>query len=161
MRPNSSGRGMGLNAGTGAPPGTSSVRPGSGKRPPGTSRLRTGMAPTGPGTQAAQGIALNASINVSDRPMTGQGVMGMKAQGLGPGRLVKDAPYYIGLLRKKINDINAESKRLTAEIDQHGKDNQQYSGLERRYDALLKAKEALEGQLADYNLALDKVSHHS
>ena len=39
-----------------------------------------GVAPSGPGTQAAQGFALSASVNVSDRPVTGQGVMGMKVQ---------------------------------------------------------------------------------
>ncbi len=79
------------------------MRPGSGARKaPGTARLRTGVAPTGPGTQAAQGIALSASVNVSDRPMTGHGVMGMKVQGQNQGRLVEDAAYYIGLLRKKL-----------------------------------------------------------
>jgi hypothetical protein len=69
-------------------------------------RLRTGVAPTGAGTQAATGISLAASINVSDRPVTGQGVMGMKTQALGAGRLVEDAAYYVGLLRKKIKDVN-------------------------------------------------------
>lgn len=90
-------------------PGTSSGPPGTGMRPgsgvstcvfpltlqfncflpikarkaPGTGqRLRTGVAPSGPGTQAAQGIAINASVNLSDRPVTGQGVMGMKTSGL-------------------------------------------------------------------------------
>ena len=50
----------------------------------------TGVA-TGAVTQAAVGVALNTSINVSDRPVTGQGVTGMKGGGaMQPGRLVED-----------------------------------------------------------------------
>ncbi len=116
------------------------------------------MAASGAGTQAAQGISINASVNVSDRPVTGQGVMGMKTQGgIGSGRLVEDASYYIGLIRKKITDVGAETAKLRHDIDQSSKDNVQYTQLERKYETLMKSKETLEGQLADYNLALDKV----
>jgi intraflagellar transport protein 74 len=119
--------------------------------------LRTGIAPSGAGTQAAQGLALSANVTVSDRPVTGHGVMGMKAQGQNTGRLVQDSAYYVGLLRKKISDVNSETIKLRSEIDQQSKDNTQYTQLERRYEQLLKNKEQLEGQLADYNLALDKI----
>ena len=156
IRPNSRG-----SSGLGAPPATSSIRPASGKRAPGTARLRTGIAASGPGMQAAQGVALNASINVSDRPMTGQGVMGMRTQAQGPGRLVQDSPYFIGVLRKKITDILNETQKLRSEMDQHEKDNTQAPLLEKRFEKLLKDKESLEGQLEDYNLALDKASLHS
>lgn len=111
---------------------------------------------TGPGMQAAQGVSLTASINVSDRPVTGQGVMGMKTQANGPGRLVQDPSYYIGILKKKIYDVTGESKRLNAEMDQYERDQSQMIQLEKRYDTLIKNKEQLEGQLADYNLAMDK-----
>ena len=103
-------------------------------------------------------MALAASINVADRPMTGQGVMGMRAQGVS-GRLVEDTSYYVGLVRKKINDVSHETNRLRQEIDQQTKDSSQIAQLEKKYETLLKNKEALEGQLADYNLALDKVGH--
>ena len=53
--------------------------------------------------------------------------------------------------------MNSESNKLKAEIEQQSKDNSQYTQLERKYETLAKSKEALEGQLADYNLALDKV----
>lgn len=148
-----------LGSSGGAPPGTGMVRPGSGMRNIGTARLRTGMAPSGPGTQAAQGIALSANVTVSDRPVTGHGVMGMKAQGQNAGRIVQDSAYYIGLLRQKIKDVNNETIKLRNEVDQQSKDSAQYTQLERRYEKLLKEKEGLEGQLADYNLALDKVTY--
>lgn len=141
---------------SGAPPG--SARPGSGRKPPSTAaRLRTGVAQTGPGMQAAQGVSLSASINVSDRPMTGQGVMGMKTQSSGPGRLVQDSAYYVGLLRTKINEVGKETRRLQDEMEQQIRDKSQIAQLEKRYEGLIKTKEQLEGQLADYNLALDKV----
>jgi intraflagellar transport protein 74 len=144
MRPGSRGA---LGSSAGGPPGTGGVRPGSGRRPPGTGRLRTGMAQnTGPGMQAAQGVSLTASINVSDRPVTGQGVMGMKTQANGPGRLVQDPSYYVGILRKKINDVATETKRLNTEMDQYERDQSQMIQLEKRYDTLAKAKEQLEGQ---------------
>jgi len=152
MRPNS--RGL-LGSSGGAPPGTGR-RPGSGMRGPGTARLRTGVAPSGAGLEAAQGVALSASVNVSDRPVTGQGVKGMQAQGAGTGRLVYDSAYYVGLLRKKINEVNNESIKLRGDIDQQSRDNSQYVQLEKRYETLIRNKENLEGQLADYNLALDK-----
>lgn len=88
--------------------------------------------------------------------MTGQGVMGMRAQGA-TGRLVEDTSYYVGLIRKKMTDVNQESSRLRGEIDQQSKDSSQIAQLEKKYEQLMKNKEALEGQLADYNLALDKV----
>ncbi len=85
----------------------------------------------------------------------------MKAVSGGGGRLVYDTAYYVGLLRKKINDVNNESIKLRGEIEQSSRDNSQYVQLEKRYETLLKNKENLEGQLADYNLALDKVRLYS
>ena len=156
MRPNSRGfSGNPPGSSGGAPPGTG-IRPGSGRKPPGTGRLRTGAAASSAGTQAAQGVALSASINVHDRPVTGQGVMGMKTQG-GGGRLVEDASYYIGLLRKRITDITNETRKLNGVVEGGSRDSATYMQLEKRYESLMKNKEILEGQLADYNLAMDKV----
>jgi len=68
-------------------------------RPPGTAqRLRTGVAVSGPGTQAAQGIALQTQVQVSDRPVTGQGMMGMKQANANTGRLVEDNAYYVSFI---------------------------------------------------------------
>ena len=152
MRPGSGRMGGMPGTSSGVPPGTG-IRPGSGR-----ARLRTGQALSGPGTQAAQGVALNVSVNVTDRPMTGQGVMGMRTSaGNRPeGRLVEDHGHFVGLLRKKMRDITQETSRLRGEIDEQSKNSNQTAQLERKYDTLLKNKEALEGQLADYNLAMDK-----
>ncbi len=81
----------------------------------------------------------------------------MKSTSTGTGRIVYDQAYYVGLLRRKISDVNNESVKLRTEMDQQSRDNTQYVQLEKRYESLVKSKETLEGQLADYNLALDKV----
>lgn len=139
---------------SGGPPGTG-MRPGSGRRPGSGQRLKTGAVNAGAGTQAAQGIALSASINVHDRPVTGQGVMGMRLS-TASGRLVEDSSYYIGLLNKRITAVQNETRRLNGIIESGSKDSVTYTQLEKRYDTLIKNKEQLEGQLADYNLAMDK-----
>merc|ERR1719377_16621 len=46
--------------------------------------------------------------------------------------------------------------KFKTEIDQIQNDNNQYSRYEKRYDELIKSVRNLEGDLADYNLALDK-----
>lgn len=133
---------------------TGMARPNSGRLA--TARLRTG-APSGPGTQAGQGLALNMNINIQDRPVTGQGMVGIKSNQNNTNRIVEDNAYYIGLLRKKINDITQETKRLQILYDNNIKDTSLLSNLEKKYNTLLQTKESLEGVLADYNLALDKV----
>ena len=72
------------------------------------------------------------------------------------GRQVQDGSYFIGVLRGKMNDTRAEIGRLRAEIEQHEKDVSQQTHLERMYDTRLQDVKMLEGDLADYNLAVDK-----
>jgi hypothetical protein len=52
--------------------------------------------------------------------------------------------------------VSGETRKLRGEIDQQSKDNSSYNQLEKRYENLSKEKEKLEGDLADYNLAMDK-----
>jgi len=148
-------------------PGTAQRVPGTGMRTAagqrgmlGTARLRTGMA-AGPGNVAAVGVGMQTAVNVSDRPVTQQGMSGMKTAGQGPGRQVQDPSYYIGVLRAKLTEIATEISKLKREINQHQTDSAQYSGLERKYEELLKEVRNLEGTLADYNLAMDKVRMHT
>ena len=81
--------------------------------------------------------------------------MGMRSQPQGQ-RMVYDTSHYVGQIRRRINDINNETNKLRQEAEQITKDNSQYSSYEKKYEALLKSKDQLEGQLADYNLAMDK-----
>lgn len=118
-----------------------------------TARLRTGTNPTGAGMQAAQGFALNMNISVQDRPMTGLGGLRLKT---GTGRIVEDSAYHVGILRKKVDDITQETRRLQKVLDSNIKESTTLANLEKKFENLMKSKESQEGQLADINLALDK-----
>jgi intraflagellar transport protein 74 len=136
------------------PPGTA-LRPPTGLRGlPGT-QLRQ---PTAGGRPASrQGLGpLNTNVQVADRPVTQQGMMGMKVTNQGPGRQVADKSYYMAELRKKCDDLGAEIQKMNNEIEQHNKDNTTYTQMERKYESLIKEVRKLQGDLADYNLIVDK-----
>jgi intraflagellar transport protein 74 len=70
---------------------------------------------------------------------------------------VQDRSYFTGLLRTKVGDITDELHKLKGEIENSEKDTSTYSQLERKYENLIKEVRGLEGNLADYNLAMDKL----
>jgi len=122
------------------------------------------------GTTAAQGVALGTTVNVSDRPVTQQGMRGMKTA-QGPARQVQDSSYYVGILRSKVRYFTCEKRQskcvqvtelmneiqsLQSEHKQHERSMNEYGGLQKRHENLLNEVRALEGTLADYNLAMDK-----
>eukprot|EP00520_Triparma_pacifica_P000984 CAMPEP_0118662112 /NCGR_PEP_ID=MMETSP0785-20121206/16645_1 /TAXON_ID=91992 /ORGANISM="Bolidomonas pacifica, Strain CCMP 1866" /LENGTH=557 /DNA_ID=CAMNT_0006555609 /DNA_START=46 /DNA_END=1716 /DNA_ORIENTATION=+ len=121
----------------------------------GALRMKTGAVPgTSAGTQAA--FIPQHNIQVSDRPVTNAGIAGMKTAS-GPGRQVQDSSFYVGLLRSKITDITKEIRKIKTDMDQMERDAGQYSQLERKYESTLMEVRNLEGTLADYNLAMDKL----
>jgi intraflagellar transport protein 74 len=95
-------------------------------------------------------------VKVSERPMTMQGVMGMKTGSVGPKRQIYDKSYYMVELRKRCQELGDEITQLNKEINETQQDNTNYNILEKRYDSLVKTVRALEGDLADHNLATDK-----
>lgn len=107
------------------------------------------------GTTAAQGIALSTHVNVSDRPVTNQGMRGMKTA-QGPSRQVQDGSYYLGILRQKVTELTKEITTLTEERKKHDREFAEYGYLQKRHEELLREVRNLEGKLADYNLAMDK-----
>ena len=66
--------------------------------------------PTTAGTQAGFGVGLNTDIQVADRPVTQQGMRGMRTGSMGPGRQVADQSYYIGVLRNRVRSIDLVHK---------------------------------------------------
>jgi len=61
------------------------------------------------------------------------------------------------MLRTKISDITKEVEKIKSDMKQMEKDASQYTQLERKYETMLKEVRELEGNLADYNLAMDKL----
>lgn len=147
-----SGFRMGTGAGGRAPLGTAMGRPpGTGMNLPTTARpgTRGGMMPGG---------ALNSMVHISDRPVTRQGLGGIKTQGQGPQRQVMDKSYFLGLLRQKMNELNTEISRLTKEITQFNQENASYLSYEKRAENLAAEIKSLQGELADYNTIVDKLN---
>lgn len=141
-----------------APPSSMGRPPGTGMRmPPGT-----GMVPgtARPGSRAGEmGGALNAQIRVADRPMTKQGLTGMKtAAGRGPQRTIYDKSYYMGQIRAKMIDLAAEISKLQKEVDSFNQENATFLTYEKRAEGLANEIKELQGQLADYNTLLDKIN---
>jgi vacuolar-type H+-ATPase subunit D/Vma8 len=83
-------------------------------------------------------------------------MMGMSQKAVGPGRQIYDRNYYANLLKNKNNDIVSEIQKMKQEVEDINKDNNTYLTLERKYETLIKDVRKYEGELADYNLALDK-----
>jgi len=155
MRPES--RGM---MAPGMRPGTGMGRPGTGRRP-GTGVVppsRMGTARQGPINTA--GVGLNTDMNISDRPVTQQGLSGMRTAGNGPSRQIQDETYFLSMLRSKCTEIMKEIETLKGSIEQGQKDNAAYGQLERKYEALTNEMRGLQGHLADYNLLLDRTRAH-
>ena len=102
------------------------------------------------------GVGYNTKVTAIDRPVTNHGISGIKVQNQGPGRQIYDRSYYYNLLKTKNNEIVNEINKMKQEVEDINKDNTTYLTLERKYEALIKDVRKYEGELADYNLALDK-----
>ncbi|KAM8732023.1 intraflagellar transport protein 74 homolog [Acanthopagrus schlegelii] len=146
-----------------------SVLPGAGRpptaiRPPPTAiRVATGMVPGTSGHPGMRGGipnpgVLSAPIKVTDRPVTQQGLSGMKTGMKGPQRQILDKSYYLGLLRSKINELTTETSKLHKEIDNYNQENSVYLSYEKRAEGLAVEIKDLQGQLADYNMLVDKLN---
>jgi hypothetical protein len=142
------------------PPGTA-MRPPTGLRQPmmGTAGLRMGTAMR-PGSRAGLG-PLNTNIQVAERPVTQQGMMGMKPISQGPGRQIQDRSYYMGELRKRCDELTGEINKMNGEADQYNKGNEQYTKFEKKYNTLINEVRKLQGDLADLNLIQDKVRNNT
>uniref|UniRef100_A0AAX7V1D1 Intraflagellar transport 74 homolog n=1 Tax=Astatotilapia calliptera TaxID=8154 RepID=A0AAX7V1D1_ASTCA len=148
-----------------------SVVPGAGRPPtaiqppPTAMRVATGMVP---GTSAHPGLrggipvttpgVLTAQIKVTERPVTQQGLSGMKTGMKGPQRQILDKSYYLGLLRSKINELTTETSRLHKEIESYNQENSVYLSYEKRAEGLAAEIKDMQGQLADYNMLVDKLN---
>ena len=102
------------------------------------------------------GVGYNTKVTSVDRPVTNHGMMGMNASKIGPGRQIYDRNYYANLLKQKNIEIATEIQKMKQEVEDINRDNQTYITLERKYESLIKDVRRYEGELADYNLALDK-----
>merc|ERR1719238_998549 len=81
----------------------------------------------------------------------------MKTGSVGPKRQIYDKTYYMLELRKRCTSLTEELTKINNEVNQVQQDNQLYQNLDKRYESLVKTVRGLEGDLADHNLATDKL----
>ncbi|CAN9506239.1 unnamed protein product [Ophioblennius macclurei] len=141
-----------------------SGRPPTAVRTPSTAiRVATGMVPGTSGHAALRGGVpspgvLAAPIKVTERPVTQQGLSGMKTGMKGPQRQILDKSYYLGLLRSKITELSTETSKLLKEMDSYNQENSVFLSYEKRAGGLAAEIKELQGQLADYNMLVDKLN---
>eukprot|EP00939_MAST-03C_sp_MAST-3C-sp1_P000010 g10.t1 len=102
------------------------------------------------------GVGMLTDVKGNFRPVTREGLGGIRVQTAGMGRRIQDSSFYLGLLRSKNAELSTEIDTIKREIEQSEKDSSKYSRLEVRYESLMKEVRDLEGTLADYNLSMDK-----
>ncbi|NXN13329.1 IFT74 protein, partial [Indicator maculatus] len=117
--------------------------------PPSTSR------PGSRGGSSTAGGVLSSQIKVADRPVTQQGLSGMKTAVKGPQRQIMDKTYYLGLLRSKTNELTTEINKLQEEAEMYKQEESVYLSYEKRAEALASEIKEYQGQLADYNMVVD------
>uniref|UniRef100_A0A8C9NAP6 Intraflagellar transport 74 n=1 Tax=Serinus canaria TaxID=9135 RepID=A0A8C9NAP6_SERCA len=133
---------------------TSSSRPASSSRTPSANRIGTAMPPSTarPGSRGGSlnpGGVLSSQIKVADRPVTQQGLSGIKTAMKGPQRQIMDKTYYLGVLRSKINEITAEISKLQEEVEMYKQEKSVYLSYEKR-----EAEGILEFEMSAYNIYL-------
>ncbi|GAQ77667.1 intraflagellar transport particle protein 74/72 [Klebsormidium nitens] len=155
----STGQRASMNGGM-QPPPTAYRQSAAGYAAPGTAKAgMRGLASRGGGRPGTGSVGLNTDVQVSERPVTQQGLVGMKTGSQGPGRQIADKSYYLTRLRAKKQELQAEIDSLTSEMGRFQKDDTTSAQLERKLEGVTKEVKGLQGQLADYNFVLDKVGH--
>ena len=118
------------------------------------SRQGTSMKATGLKPDAV--VSNMPNVPISNRPVTQQGLSGIKSSQPAYGRSVYDKSYYLGVVRQKITDLHNEVDKFENEMQEIQRDTSMFKTLEKKRENLIKEVRNLEGELADYNLSLDK-----
>jgi hypothetical protein len=64
----------------------------------------------------AAAAPLNTTVSLEARPVTQQGLEGMRLKTAGPGRQIADKSYFLSELRQKISELSKETKSMTEEV---------------------------------------------
>ncbi|XP_076645695.1 intraflagellar transport protein 74 homolog [Halictus rubicundus] len=140
-------------------------------RPPSTSLLFNQMqvnssrlaTSSGNSTYSNSGVAMlgQTNINIMDRPITQHGVAGIRpgtGRGLSMMRQIQDKRYYSSILQLKIRELNQEIVTLMKDIEDQNKESATYLHYDKRAKDLATELIMLQGQLADYNIVVDKMT---
>ncbi|CAH8550752.1 unnamed protein product [Schistosoma turkestanicum] len=129
----------------------SAVRPGT------ASRLKSAQI-QGVRGRTIGGATLNTIVCVEDRPITQQGLGGLRNATRGPKRQIEDKSYFLGLLRGKINELSSELGTITRQLVEKEEENASFIQYERMAEKLAYEIKELQGELGDYNTLVDKAT---
>lgn len=90
--------------------------------------------------------------------MTQHGLVAPKTALKSSQRQVQDKSYFVGLLRAKMTELIAETNRLQRENESLAQEQATYSSYEKKAEALSAELKELQGEMADYNLLVDKLN---
>ncbi|NXY55930.1 IFT74 protein, partial [Callaeas wilsoni] len=110
------------------------------------------------GGSLTRGGVLSSQIKVADRPVTQQGLSGIKTAMKGPQRRIMDKTYYLGMLRSKTNELTTEINKLQEEVKMYKQEKSVYLSYEKRAGALAGEIKDFQGQLADYNMVVNMLN---
>ena len=110
-----------------------------------------------PGTPGGGGAALNTNVRVAERPVTQQGMAGMRSGPAGPGRQIQDKSFYLAEIRRKMTDLAQVVAEMEGDVQRIEGEQVQTQQLNRRGEELAHSLRELQGELAEYNIMLDKV----
>ncbi|KAI4497754.1 hypothetical protein M0802_007080 [Mischocyttarus mexicanus] len=106
---------------------------------------------------------LNTGLSISalERPITQHGIAPIRP-GTGRGssmtRQVQDKRYYEGLVQLKMRELSQEMTTIVRDIDMQNKERATILHYDKRAKDLATELTALQGELADYNIVVDKMS---
>ncbi|CAH8866491.1 unnamed protein product [Trichobilharzia szidati] len=114
-----------------------------------SSGLTTGLR-SGTRSGAFGAASLNTMVCVEDRPITQQGLGGLKNAIRGPKRQIEDKSYFLGLLRGKINEVNTEIGTITRQLMETEQENASFVQYEQIAEKLAyEIKELQEQQMSE------------
>uniref|UniRef100_A0A915PS44 Uncharacterized protein n=1 Tax=Setaria digitata TaxID=48799 RepID=A0A915PS44_9BILA len=114
------------------------------------------------GVRLATGTIVLASRSNTIRPITQQGLVGVRAATrVGAGRSVVDKSYYMSLLRMQMNNLMTEIDKLRDVLNKGERDRQNLLIYEKKAEEEANIIRTLQGRLADYNKIMDLMNTNS
>ena len=110
------------------------------------------------------GIGLQTPVQVADRPITQQGLSGIRAgatgtsSGRGPQRQFQDKSYFMGVLRSKMSELTSEITQMRGQINAATEEQSTFLTYDKRVKETAAELTELQSKLADYNLLVDKMN---
>ena len=110
------------------------------------------------------GIGLQTPVQVADRPITQQGLSGIRtgatgtSSGRGPQRQFQDKSYFMGVLRSKMSELTSEISQMRSQINAATEEQSTFLAYDKRVKETASELTELQSKLADYNLLVDKMN---